>query len=174
MQHLERQGNAGAVPESPAASRCHTNGAALQGESIPDVHLSETDRHRVLVTWNDTTADFPREKCVHHLVEDQVRQTPDAVAIESCESQLTYRELEARADVLADELRERGVGTGVLVGRGVRVGRNVAVRVGFAVAVFIVTTGAGSVYTGVGLAFTKTEYEPIPINSMISQASHLL
>ncbi len=77
--------------------------------------LTDADRQRVLVEWNDTNAEFPRT-CVHLLFEDQVRRTPDAVALVYDSRQLTYAELNASANRLASGLRKLGVGPDVLVG----------------------------------------------------------
>jgi amino acid adenylation domain-containing protein/non-ribosomal peptide synthase protein (TIGR01720 family) len=71
--------------------------------------LSEGERRQLLVEWNDTRADYPRDACIHSLVEAQAERTPDAVAVEFEGQQLTYRELERRANQLAHALRERGV-----------------------------------------------------------------
>ncbi|NMO14854.1 amino acid adenylation domain-containing protein [Pyxidicoccus fallax] len=78
--------------------------------------LTEEERHRLLVEWNDTAADFPRELCLHQLVEAQARKTPDAVAVVAGPTRLTYAELEARANRLAWRLRSLGVGPEVRVG----------------------------------------------------------
>ncbi|WNG58277.1 amino acid adenylation domain-containing protein [Archangium gephyra] len=78
--------------------------------------LSERERHQLLVEWNDTRAEYPRELCIHQLVEAQVERTPDAVAVEFEGQRLTYRELDRRANQLAHALRERGVGPETRVG----------------------------------------------------------
>ncbi|MFL5353941.1 amino acid adenylation domain-containing protein, partial [Archangium sp.] len=78
--------------------------------------LSEEERHRLLVEWNDTAVDFPREACLHQLVEAQVERTPGAVALVFEGQSLTYRELDARANQLAWHLRSLGVGPEVRVG----------------------------------------------------------
>jgi len=78
--------------------------------------LTEAERHRLLVEWNDTRAPYPRDACVHHLFERQVERTPDAVAIIDGKRQLTYSELNGQSNALARRLRELGVGAGVLVG----------------------------------------------------------
>ncbi|AKJ04229.1 non-ribosomal peptide synthase protein (TIGR01720 family)/amino acid adenylation domain-containing protein [Archangium gephyra] len=78
--------------------------------------LSERERHQLLVEWNDTRAEYPRERCLHQLVEAQVERTPDAVAVEFEGQRLTYRELDRRANQLAHALRERGVGPETRVG----------------------------------------------------------
>ena len=66
--------------------------------------------------WTDTTVAYPRETCVHELFEQQVERTPDAVAVVFEDQELTYRELNERANQLAHYLRSRGVGPGTLVG----------------------------------------------------------
>ena len=71
--------------------------------------LSEAERHRVLVEWNATEAEYPADKCIHELFEVQAERTPEAVAVEFEEQQLSYGELNARANQLARHLRGLGV-----------------------------------------------------------------
>ena len=78
--------------------------------------LSEQERERLIVEWNNTRADFPATRCVHHLIEEQTARTPDRVAVVCEGNRLTYAELNRRADLLAAHLRRRGVKAGVLVG----------------------------------------------------------
>ncbi|OYD96428.1 non-ribosomal peptide synthetase [Nostoc sp. 'Peltigera membranacea cyanobiont' 210A] len=78
--------------------------------------LSVSERHQLLVEWNDTQVDYPQDKCIHQLVEEQVEQTPDAIALVFADQQLTYRELNTRANQLAHHLQAIGVEPGVLVG----------------------------------------------------------
>ena len=78
--------------------------------------LSATEERQVLSDWNQTSTDFPRANGVHQLFEEQVEQTPDTIAVEFEEQQLTYRELDDRANQLAIDLRHRGVQTGDAVG----------------------------------------------------------
>jgi methionyl-tRNA formyltransferase len=78
--------------------------------------LSDPERHKILVDWNDTQADYPKDKCIHQLFEAQVEQTPDAVAVVFEDEQLTYKELNQRANQLAHHLGNLGVGPEVLVG----------------------------------------------------------
>lgn len=78
--------------------------------------LSEAERHQLLVEWNQTQAEYPQDKCIHHLFEEQVERTPDAVAV-VCEGQdLTYRELNSRANKLAHYLQYLGVKPETFVG----------------------------------------------------------
>jgi amino acid adenylation domain-containing protein len=72
--------------------------------------LSDAERRQLLVEWNDTQTDFPREKCIHQLFEEQVERTPDNVAVVFEERQLTYAQLNARANQLAHHLQALGVG----------------------------------------------------------------
>ena len=71
--------------------------------------LDEAERHRVLVEWNATEADYPQDKCVHELIEVQAARTPDGVAVVYDSERLTYAELNARANRLAHHLRALGV-----------------------------------------------------------------
>ncbi len=78
-----------------------------------------------------TAPDSPRDvssSCIHELIEAQVEQTPDATAVVFGEAQLTYRELNERANVVARQLRNRGVGPDVLV--GICVDRSIEMVVG--------------------------------------------
>src|SRR4029077_9077809 len=70
--------------------------------------MPEPERKQILFQWNDTTADYPKDKCIHELFEAQVERTPQAVAVEFKEKQLSYRELNRRADQLAHYLRRLG------------------------------------------------------------------
>ena len=78
--------------------------------------LTEAERRRLLLEWNDTRADYPRDLCAHQLFEAQAERTPDAVAVALEDERLTYRELNARANRLAHHLRSLGVGAGDVVG----------------------------------------------------------
>ena len=78
--------------------------------------LTEAERHQLLVEFNDTAAEYPKDKCVHQLFEEQVERTPDAVAVVFENEQLSYQELNAKANQLAHHLRKLGVGPDVLVG----------------------------------------------------------
>jgi amino acid adenylation domain-containing protein len=69
-----------------------------------------------LTDWNRTEAEFPREFCVHELVEGQAGRTPGAIAVEHGDQRLTYRQLEQRSNQLAHFLRRRGVGPESRVG----------------------------------------------------------
>lgn len=78
--------------------------------------LTGAERHQLLVEWNDTRTDYPRDACVHELFAEQAARTPNAIAVVYEGERLTYRELDARANQLAHYLRRLGVGPDVLVG----------------------------------------------------------
>ena len=77
--------------------------------------LTEFERQQLAV-WNNTETDYPKDACIHQLFEEQVDFTPDAIALVFEEQQLTYKELNQRANQLAHHLRNLGVGAEVLVG----------------------------------------------------------
>ncbi|MFL9458777.1 amino acid adenylation domain-containing protein [Tolypothrix bouteillei VB521301_2] len=78
--------------------------------------LTASEQHQLLVEWNETSVDYPHDKCIHQLFEEQVERTPEAIAVVYENQQLTYGELNCRANQLARYLQSLGVGAGVLVG----------------------------------------------------------
>ena len=78
--------------------------------------LAKMEKHQLLVEWNDTKKDYPKDKCIHQLFEAQVERSPDSVAAVFADHQVTYRELNSKANELAHYLRKLGVGPEILVG----------------------------------------------------------
>ena len=78
--------------------------------------LTEAERHQLLVEWNETSSDSPKDQCIHQLFEAQVERTPEAIAVIFEDQQLTYHELNVRANQLAHHLQRLGVGPEVMVG----------------------------------------------------------
>ena len=78
--------------------------------------VAPREKDLILNDFNNTKVDYPREKCIHHLFEDQVAKAPDNVAIVFETSQLTYSELNEKSNQLAHYLQERGVKPETLVG----------------------------------------------------------
>jgi amino acid adenylation domain-containing protein len=78
--------------------------------------LTADEQQRLLVEWNDTETEYPCDKCIHQLFEAQAERTPDRVAVVFEGQQLTYQELNRRANQLAHYLKMIGVGLEVLVG----------------------------------------------------------
>ncbi len=77
--------------------------------------LSVDEKQTILCKFNDTAMDYPREKCVHQLFEEQVAKTPDKVAVIACDKTLTYAELNEQANRIAHSLIEKGVKVGDIV-----------------------------------------------------------
>ncbi len=77
--------------------------------------MPKTERTEVLTTWNTTAAEVT-PACIHDLITAQASQTPDATALVSGATELTYAELDARANRAAHVLRQMGVGPDTLVG----------------------------------------------------------
>ncbi len=72
--------------------------------------LTTSERQQLLVEWNDTRAEYPKDHCIHQLFEAQTAKTPNAVAVVFEEQQLTYAELNRQANRLAHHLQSLGVG----------------------------------------------------------------
>src|SRR5205085_5305436 len=85
--------------------------------------LTTAEREQLLIGWNDTAKNYPVAECLHELFEAQVKRTPERVAVEGFGEQLTYAELNHRANQLAHYLRRLGVfgemRVGVLMERSV-------------------------------------------------------
>ncbi len=77
--------------------------------------LSTAQRQQLLVEFNDTKTDYPQDKLIHQLFEQQVERTPDNIAVVFNDQQLTYAQLNARANQLAHHLQSLGVGPDVPV-----------------------------------------------------------
>ncbi len=80
------------------------------------VYITEAEQRKLLEEWNNNTISYPRENAIHQLFEEQVHRTPDALAVVDEKQQLTYRELNERANQLAHHLQKCGIGTESLVG----------------------------------------------------------
>ncbi len=108
--------------------------------------LTPSEREQLLTTWNATRTPYPRTRCVHELFEDQVLKTPDAVAMVYGDTQLTYSDLNQRANQLASALRKLQVGPEVVV--GVCLERSPELIIGF-----LAILKAGGVYLPLDLAY---------------------
>ncbi|MFM7450744.1 MAG: amino acid adenylation domain-containing protein, partial [Leptolyngbyaceae cyanobacterium] len=86
--------------------------------------LTEAESHQLLVEWNQTETNYPQDKSIHQLFEEQVERTPDAIAVVFEGEALTYRELNHRANQLAHYLHSLGVGleqrVGICVERSIK------------------------------------------------------
>ncbi|NIR48175.1 amino acid adenylation domain-containing protein [candidate division KSB1 bacterium] len=113
-----------ALLEAPTITRmiAHFKNVLQGVVSNPDQRLSDLpmltkgEREQLLVEWNSTEREYPREQCFYHLFEAQVERRPEATAVVMGEDELSYGELNRRANRLAHYLRKLGVGPDVLVG----------------------------------------------------------
>jgi amino acid adenylation domain-containing protein len=78
--------------------------------------LTPSERQKILVEWNNTAAEYPRDLCVHQLVERQAERTPSAPAVQWGSQVLTYQDLNSQANQMARYLSKLGVGPDVPVG----------------------------------------------------------
>jgi hypothetical protein len=85
-------------------------GAARDTLAVSIDVMPEEERHKLIVAWNATDAAYPRDKCLHHLIEDQAARTPDAMAVIDNGRTLTYSQFNAQANRLAHYLHGLGVG----------------------------------------------------------------
>ena len=87
------------------------------GKAIRRVEvLPEGEREQIVYKWNETEVEYPREKCVQELFEEQVERTPEGTAVVFEGSSLSYRELNRRANQVAHYLRRLGVKPDARVG----------------------------------------------------------
>jgi amino acid adenylation domain-containing protein len=78
--------------------------------------LSSRERQQLLVDFNQTKTDYPKDRCIHQLFEEQAKRTPDNIAVICGDRQLTYAQLNQKANQLAHYLKQQGVSAEVLVG----------------------------------------------------------
>ncbi|MBP2646106.1 MAG: amino acid adenylation domain protein, partial [Firmicutes bacterium] len=87
------------------------------GIKLGDIGLmSEVEKSQILITFNNTKTAYPKDKTVQELFEEQVVKNPDRIAVVLGERQLTYKELDAKANQLARVLRNKGVASPGVVG----------------------------------------------------------
>ncbi len=90
--------------------------------------LTEEEKHQILYKFNDTKADYPKDKTIQELFEEQVEKTPDNTAVVFEDKKLTYRELNEKANQLARVLRSKGVQPDTII--GIMVGRSLEMIIG--------------------------------------------
>jgi len=78
--------------------------------------LTQAEKQQILIDWNNTTTAYPKDKCIHQLFEEQVAKTPNKIAVVFEEQQLTYSQLNEKANQLAHYLQKLGVKPETLVG----------------------------------------------------------
>jgi len=90
--------------------------------------MTKVELDQILVEWNNTTTDYPTDKCIHQLFEEQVQKNPNAIAVVFEQQKLTYSQLNSKANQLAHYLQQLGVVPETLV--GICVERSVEMVVG--------------------------------------------
>ena len=78
--------------------------------------VTPDEKKKILYDFNNTSADYPRDKTITQLFEEQVEKTPDNIAVVFEDQKLTYRELNQRANSLASYLRSQKIGRNDIVG----------------------------------------------------------
>ena len=78
--------------------------------------VTPDEKKKILYDFNNTSADYPRDKTITQLFEEQVDKTPDNIAVVFEDQKLTYRELNQRANSLASYLRSQKIGRNDIVG----------------------------------------------------------
>ncbi|WP_432401626.1 amino acid adenylation domain-containing protein [Wukongibacter sp. M2B1] len=100
----------------------HLNNLLKDITSNPRLKLSEIDilsqgeKNDLLYRYNETKADYPKDKTIHKLFEEQAERTPDNIAVVFNSHRLTYRELNEKSNQLAGFLDEKGVKAGDVIG----------------------------------------------------------
>jgi len=123
--------------------------------------LTEAEKHQVLVEWKETKRDYSKDKCIHQLFEEQVKRTPEAIAVVFENQGLTYRELNNRANQLAHYLRRLGVGPEVLV--GICMERSLELVVGI-----LGIIKAGGAYVPLDPSYPAERLELLLVNAQVS------
>ncbi|HKG80964.1 MAG TPA: amino acid adenylation domain-containing protein [Pyrinomonadaceae bacterium] len=123
--------------------------------------IDETEQQYILLDLNDTATIYPREQCIHELFELVARQSPDRVALICNRQRLTYRELNERANQLANYLRKRGVGPETFV--GISMERSLETIVGL-----LGILKAGGAYVSLDLSYPAAQLQFILDDANIS------
>ncbi len=114
---------------------------------IPDAEYRQT-----IFDFNDTATDYPRDKCVHTLFEEQVERMPDKTAVIACDKTLTYTELNEQANRIAHSLIGMGIGVGDIVAFALQ-------RQSYLIAAMFGILKAGAAYLPVDLDYPQDRIE---------------
>ncbi|WP_293066656.1 MULTISPECIES: non-ribosomal peptide synthetase [unclassified Moorena] len=123
--------------------------------------MTEVEREQILVEWNNRKTDYPNDKCIHQLFEEQVEKTPDAIAVVFEQQKLTYSQLNSKANQLAHYLQKLGVVPETLV--GICVERSVEMVVGL-----LAILKAGGAYVPLDPAYPQERLEYMFADSQVS------
>ncbi|WP_143152559.1 non-ribosomal peptide synthetase, partial [Clostridium cavendishii] len=126
---------------------------------IKDIEIiNEDEKKKLLIDFNNTTVKYPSNKTIKELFENQVEKTPDNIAVVFENEEITYRELNDKANSLAMILRDKGVGPDVVV--GIMVERSIEMIVGI-----ISILKAGGAYLPIDISYPNERIEFILKNS---------
>ncbi|MBI0421292.1 amino acid adenylation domain-containing protein [Acinetobacter sp. ACIN00229] len=120
------------------------NNPSLKLESLP--LLTELEQQEILIDWNNTEVKYPRDKNICELFEEQVQKTPDDIAVVFGDQQITYRELNIKANQLA----------GYLIGIGVKPDSLVTIYMSRSIEMIITVLGvlkAGGAYVPIDIEY---------------------
>ena len=123
--------------------------------------LPESEKNKVLYEFNNTKADYPKDKTIHQLFEEQVQETPNKIAIIFEDKEILYKDLNLKANQLAWELREIGVMPNSIV--GIMVSRSFELIIGI-----LAILKAGGAYLPIDPEYPKDRIEYILENSKAS------
>ena len=132
------------------------------GQRIGELSLlTEPEQHQLSVQWNDTQQDYPKDQCIHQLFEAQVEGGPDTVAVVFEDQQLSYRQLNERANRLARYLKRQGVGADVRV--GICVARSLDLIVGI-----LGIVKSGGAYVALDLSYPQERLEFVLADAQVA------
>ncbi len=140
--------------------RALTAVAERPDQQVVAVDLMSPDEHAQLAQWNDTTVAYDQLATMHGQFELQAASRPDAIAVAHRFEQLTYGELDARANRLAHHLRAQGIGRGDLVGVSLRRGTGLVIAL-------LAIMKAGAAYVPMDPSFPKGRLENIATDADI-------
>ena len=90
--------------------------AGNAGKPVSDISLLSEQQISRLLRANNTGTQYPRNKCIHQLFEMQVKRSPGNIAVSESGNNISFDDLNKRANQLASLLRRKGVGQGTIVG----------------------------------------------------------
>lgn len=120
--------------------------------------VTPEEKNQILNVFNDTYADYPRDKTIVDLFEEQVEKTPDNVAVVCGDEQITYKELNEKANSLANYLVEQGVKANTVI--GILINRSIEMII----AIFAVIK-AGATYVPIDISYPEKRIRYILENS---------
>ncbi|NEO77384.1 amino acid adenylation domain-containing protein [Moorena sp. SIO4G3] len=123
--------------------------------------MTEPELEQILVEWNNTKTDYPNDKCIHQLFEQQVENNPNSIAVVFEQQKLTYSQLNSKANQLAHYLQKLGVVPETLV--GICVERSVEMVVGL-----LAILKAGGAYLPLDPAYPQERLEYMFADSQVS------